>query len=236
MNDNPARKLGKLLRDPNAKKSKRLSRDKYFEAEEVTKVLATAKEHFPEWHPFLMCGFRTGMRTGELRALQWDDLDFEKGFVLVHRNFVRGQHTTTKSGEERTVDLTDQLMETLKKWGTSQSEAWLARGLRRPDLVFPSDVCTPHDDSKLRRIFKSIVKKAGLRHRGVHAMRHTFVSLLLQKRVPLAYVSKQAGHKSLDVTLNVYGHFIPGGGREDINRLDDAGVQPGSKKGKEKAG
>jgi integrase len=88
--------------------------------------------------------------------------------------------------------------------------------------VFPSDVRTPHDDSKVRKIFASIVKKAGLRPRGLHAMRHTFVSLLLQRRAPLAYVQKQAGHKSMDLTLNVYGHLIPGGGREDINRLDDA--------------
>jgi integrase len=195
--------------------------DKYFEADEVTKRLATAKEHFPAWHPFVLCGLRTGMRAGELLALQWGDLDTSKGFVLVQRAWVRGAYTTPKNGEERSVDLTDQLLASLKTWGAQQSEEWMARGLTRPDLVFPSEARTPHDDSKLRKVFASIVKKAGLRPRGLHAMRHTFVSLLLQRGVSLAYVQRQAGHKSMDLTLNVYGHFIPGGGRDDINRLDD---------------
>ena len=52
-------------------------------------------------------------------------------------------------------------------------------------------------------------------------MRHTFVSLLLQNGESPAYVSKQAGHRSMDITINVYGHFMPGGNRNAVDRLDD---------------
>ena len=52
-------------------------------------------------------------------------------------------------------------------------------------------------------------------------MRHTYISLLLQNGESLAFVQKQAGHKSMDITLNVYGHFIPGGNREAVDRLDE---------------
>jgi integrase len=52
-------------------------------------------------------------------------------------------------------------------------------------------------------------------------MRHTYISLLLQNGESLAFVQKQAGHKSMDLTLNVYGHFIPRGNREAVDRLDE---------------
>ena len=50
--------------------------------------------------------------------------------------------------------------------------------------------------------------------------RHTFISLLLQNGESPAYVQKQAGHKSMDIPINVYGHFIPGGNRSAVDRLD----------------
>jgi len=68
-----------LLDDPNALKSKGLTKDKYFERDEVSDMLATACEHFlsrtitPQagepyrhflaWYPFILCGFRTGLRS-----------------------------------------------------------------------------------------------------------------------------------------------------------------------------
>jgi len=80
-----------------------------------------------------------------------------------------------------------------------------------PDVVFPPSVGTPFDDANVGKAFAAIVKKADLRHRSLHAMRHTFISLLLQNGESPAYVQKQAGHKSMDLTINVDGHFIPGG-------------------------
>jgi hypothetical protein len=66
-----------------------------------------------------------------------------------------------------------------------------------------------------------LVEKAELRRRTPHAIRHTFVSLLLQNGESLAFVQKQAGYKSMDITLNVYGHLLPQGNREAVDRLDD---------------
>lgn len=88
-------------------------------------------------------------------------------------------------------------------------------------MAFPSTVETPHDDSKARKAFAAIERKADLRHGGIHAMRHTFISLLLQNGESPAYVQKQAGHKSMDITINVYGHFMPGGNRAAVDRLDE---------------
>ena len=57
-------------------------------------------------------------------------------------------------------------------------------------------------------------------------MRHTFISLLLQRGASLAYVQKQAGHKSMDITLNTHGHFVPGGNRSAGVDLRDAQIEP----------
>lgn len=218
---NPAAGLRNLVVDPNSLKSKRLTKDKYFERDEVSEMLTVAREHFSEWYPFVLCGFRTGLRLGELLGLQWGDIDWRKSFIHVHSAWVRGELTTPKSGHDRTVDMSRQLRAELRLWRARQSQSWLKRGLKRPDLVFPSSVGTPFDDANVRKVFTALVKKADLRHRNLHAMRHTFISLLLQNGESPAYVQKQAGHKSMDITINVYGHFIPGGNLGAVDRLDD---------------
>jgi integrase len=85
----------------------------------------------------------------------------------------------------------------------------MKRGRKRPDLVFPSSVATPFDDANVRKVFAAIIKQADLRHRNLHAMRHTFISLLLQNGESPAYVQKQAGHESMDIRSTSTGTSCP---------------------------
>jgi hypothetical protein len=62
--------------------------------------------------------------------------------------------------------------------------------------------------------------QAGLRNFRFHDLRHTFGSLLIQRGVSPAYVQKQMGHKSIQVTIDVYGHLIPGENVAWIDTLD----------------
>ncbi len=55
-----------------------------------------------------------------------------------------------------------------------------------------------------------------------HDLRHTFASLLLQNGESPAYVKEQMGHSSIQVTVDIYGHLIPGANRQAVDRLDDA--------------
>jgi hypothetical protein len=52
-------------------------------------------------------------------------------------------------------------------------------------------------------------------------LRHTFASLLLQQGESPVYVKEQMGHSSIQVTVDLYGHLIPGGNRQAVDRLDD---------------
>jgi integrase len=74
--------------------------------------------------------------------------------------------------------------------------------------------------SVIRKVYLKILAKAGLRARRIHDLRPTFASLLIQQGEPIVYVQKQMGHKSIQVTVDVYGKWEPGGNREAIDRLD----------------
>jgi hypothetical protein len=60
-----------------------------------------------------------------------------------------------------------------------------------------------------------------LRHIRIHDLRHTFASLLLQQGESVVYVKEQLGHSSIQITVDTYGHLIPGANRGAVNRLDD---------------
>ena len=55
-------------------------------------------------------------------------------------------------------------------------------------------------------------------------IRHTFASMLLSQGEPLNYVKEQLGHASIQTTVDVYGHIVPGSNRNAVNRLDDEGL------------
>lgn len=124
---NPALRLGRFLRygDHEEPQPDPLTPD------EVTTVLEKARQRFPEWFPFLLCGLRTGMRLGELLEVQWGDINWRSSYVEVRRAFVGGVVTTPKNHQRRRVDLSRQLRAELRLWRRRERAAWLKKGRRR---------------------------------------------------------------------------------------------------------
>ena len=91
---------------------------------------------------------------------------------------------------------------------------------------------TTLDDSNIRKAMLAIVTKAEVRRRRSinHVLRHTFGSLLIQQGESLVYVKEQMGHASIQITVDIYGHLVPGGNRQAVDRLDsDAPIRiPGA--------
>ena len=162
-----------------------------------------ARDRFPEWYPWLLCGLRTGLRAGELLALQWSDVNWRGGYVQIHRNLVRGQLTTPKNHQRRRVDLSRQLQVALRLWRRRERVAWLQKGLPRPDWMFASVSGTALDESNVRKAFNRLLDAADLDRRGPHQMRHTFASQLLHDGAPITCVTRQLGHKDASITLRV---------------------------------
>jgi integrase len=86
--------------------------------EEFDRWLSSSHAHTktaaPTLYPALLCAACTGLRQGELLALQWEDGNFAWRFVEIRRNFTHGKMTTPKSGESRRVDLSRELTATLE--------------------------------------------------------------------------------------------------------------------------
>ena len=69
---------------------------------------------------------------------------------------------------------------------------------------------------------------AGLRVRSPHDLRHTYSTILLMAHISPAYVQKQLGHHFISMTVDIYGHWIPGEGREFLNKA----LRPKTKAGR----
>ena len=193
---NPAFRLGRYYRTG---KNQVESEIRPLTRDEVVVLLNAARQHAPGEYPLFLCALRTGMRLGELLALQWGDVDFQGRFIEVRRNLVGGRLTTPKSGRTRRVDMSAQLGNTLKTLLVTRKAETLRNGWGRvPDRVFCNENGGPLDGDNLRhRVFYKLLTSAGLRRVRFHDLRHTFASLLLQQGESPAYVKDQLGHSSI---------------------------------------
>jgi len=92
-----------------------------------------------------------------------------------------------------------------------------------PDWIFTTGAGTHLNPDNFRgRVWSKIPAKAGLRMIRIHDLRHTFVSLLIEQGAPLTYVKEQMGHHSVRVTVDTYGHLVPGGNRAEVDKLDES--------------
>ncbi|MGQ9688911.1 MAG: tyrosine-type recombinase/integrase [Desulfobaccales bacterium] len=215
---NPAVRMGRLIKGKERKADVNpLTR------EEARAFLEAVAEHHPRYYPFFLCALRTGMRLGELLALEWGDIDFRGGFIEVRKSCVHGRITTPKNGKSRRVDMSRQLAETLKALLTERKREALAKGWREvPASVFVNEAGKFLDHGNLRRrVFWPALAKAGLRRVRIHDLRHTYASLLIQNGESLAFVKDQLGHHSIQITVDTYGHLVPGANRQAVDRLDD---------------
>jgi integrase len=171
----------------------------------------------------LLCSLRTGMRIGEVFGLEWGDVDFNGCFLEVRRSIVKGRVETPKNGKTRRVDMSKQLTGTLKELRTQRKRETLSKGWAKvPDRVFVTEKgCTINTDTFRSRVFLKVLEKAGLRKTRIHDLRHTYASLLIQQGESLAYVRDQLGHHSIKVTVDTYGHLVPGENRKAVDKLDD---------------
>jgi integrase len=222
VDSNPAASLGRFTKTARHSGVKGVALTK----DEVAKFLKTAKRMFPKYHALFLLAVRAGLRRGELVALQWGDIEFGKGeddqnrFILVHHNYVRRAHTTTKSKRPRRVDMSRELRNVLIELRDSRIEAANQTDISM-DLVFSTlDQQIIDPDNLYHRYFLPILKSSGIRKIRLHDLRHTFGSLLIQNGASIVYVKEQMGHSSIQVTVDIYGHLVPGADVSFVDRLD----------------
>ena len=119
-------------------------------------------------------------------------------------------------------DLRKTLVELRDKW---LLEAFIRGKTNISDeLVFPSpDGGILDPDNLYHRYFLPVSAKAGIRKIRLHDLRHCFGSLLIQAGASIVYVKEQIGHSSIQITVDTYGHLIPGANTTFVDRLDSVG-------------
>ena len=145
----------------------------------------------------------TGLRRGELLALQWDDLDFKTGALTVNKQVyeVKGQLQVsvpkTRASIRRLV-LPPGVVEVLRAYRETVDSRWM----------FPSPVKEdmPMTPGAVRRRLQIILERAGCKRIRFHDLRHTFATLSLESGMDVKTLSAMLGHVSAATTLDIYTH------------------------------
>lgn len=159
----------------------------------------------------------TGLRIGELLALTWNDIDFEKSILSVtktcHDGNENGKHiriidTPKTENSRRQIPLSKTLIKMLKDMKKkSKCEFVIADG-EKPVYI-----------RSYQRTFELLLKKIGLPHKGFHSLRHTFATRALECGMDVKSLSEILGHKNATITLNRYAHSIWEHKSEMMNKL-----------------
>jgi integrase len=207
------------------------------ELAEVESVLGHMSQHYPE--PILNYfefAFFTGMRTSELIALKWSDIEWKRRTATVQRAKVRQEiKNTTKTNVRRDVELNSRALIAIERQRkhTEHNKDWI---FLNPNTDEPFI-----DDRPVRRwVWTPTLKALGLRHRECYQTRHTYATLALMAGANPAWAAAQLGH-STQMFFNVYSRWIAeADNRRELSKLEsmitDSGTQSGtfSPKGDEK--
>jgi integrase len=114
-----------------------------------------------------------------------------------------------------------ELASVLKKHVTDTKELTLKKGWKEiPKTLFYNQEGNPLDSANIaKRCFHRYLEKSGLRRVKFHSLRHSFASIHIANGESLAYIRDQLGHHSIQVTVDMYGHLVPGSNREAADRL-----------------
>lgn len=157
---------------------------------EVEKFLSHAKLYNHHFYPIWIVALMTGMRSGEMFALKWTDVDFESKTISVTKQWTSkaGFHDTTKTRRNRIVPLSDALASFLKEW----------------KLKHRSEFVLPHlkewKGGEQARVTRDFCEGIGITSVKFHDLRATFITSLLSRGESLACVMSIVGHRELKTT------------------------------------
>lgn len=160
----------------------------------------------------LLCLY-SGLRIGELIALQWMDIDLAKGILTVSKSchdskdgLIIDEPKTQSS--RRMIPLPKQLLPILKGIKEKSNSPFVVSANGKPVSV-----------RSYQRSFELLLKRLHIPHKGFHSLRHTFATRALECGMDVKTLSEILGHKNSTVTLNRYAHSLMEHKQDMMNRL-----------------
>lgn len=173
----------------------------------------------------------TGLRLGELSSLKWNDIDLTKRTVKVDSNmilsknrnkteesknnyiFIEQDSTKTKKSS-RSIYLNDKAIVALDKIKSNRNSG-------KDGYIVCNDQLKPIRPRHLQNTLNAILDNASIPHSGIHALRHTFASMLFKQGADVKTVSEILGHEDVRTTMNIYVHVMQEQKSDAIKALDN---------------
>ena len=196
--------------------------------EQIASVLDALKDH--ALHPLISLALATGMRPGELLALQWGDIDLDRGTLRIERSVeetraggLRLKAPKTKRGR-RGITLPAEAVAVLRAHKVNLLQLRLVLGLGNitaETLVFSSSEGKLLSPNNVTRAWHRACRAKGLPAVSFQSLRHAHASALIRSHVDVLTVSRRLGHSKPHVTLDVYGHLIEGADAAAAKAIDE---------------
>ena len=164
----------------------------------------------PTWQPLFLCALRTGMRQGEIVALRWRDLDWNRKAIRVRNSASDGKLCPTKSYRAREVPIPKDLLEALISIRNNNSE-----------FVFAAQNGSMLHPKTLLRPLRTANKNSGVKRIRFHDTRHSYASHLVMTGAPIKAVQELLGHRDLTTTQK-YAHLTPDCKKAVVDQLEHA--------------
>ncbi|KYC82631.1 site-specific integrase [Bacillus licheniformis] len=185
----------------------------FWEKDEIKTFLEKAHSQLaPQDYVMFYVLIFTGMRKGELIALEWKDVDLKEKTINIKQTmfFENGKEviqTTKKYHSKRIITIDDQTAQILKKWRTQQKEMLLSNGITSEakyvlirDDMRPLRLAYPND------LLNRMITKNKLHRITIHGFRHSHASILFEAGASIKEVQARLGHKEIQTTMNIYTH------------------------------
>lgn len=169
-----------------------------FSKEEIFRILDAMDINI---RAYFAIGFFTGMRTGEITALKWEDIDLEHKTIKVQRTRNKGIESTPKTiSSVREIEILDVLLPYLQE----HHKLYYHR-----EYLFQTRNRRPYNSaSEIASVYwMPTLKDLGIEYRNLYQMRHTFASMMIASGEDILWVSNMLGHKHSAITLQVYAKY-----------------------------
>ncbi len=215
-----AEEIGELRQAP--PKIRRLKVPKpsfdFLDFEEADRLREVARDAPDPWCAMIPTALWSGLRLGELRALQWEDVDLVAGRLFVrHSADTHNVLHPPKSGQPRIVDLPRKAVAVLRGHQHLRGSFVFCRedGSMLTQWECGSTSLERKGDGPLMKV----CRKAGLRRIGWHVLRHSYASHLVMRGATMMEIKELLGHSTLDMTIR-YAHLSPNARRAAVALLD----------------
>ena len=195
-----------------------------YNKDQVRKLVASLEETPSFKNLFLLITIYSGMRIGEVCALQWKDIDLEEKVIRVNKSIQRIYTEEDTMGKMKT-----ELLISTPKTKSSQREIPIVQPLFkmmkdfakicRPDYFVCSGTTTPIEPRTYRSYYKKKIEEIGLPRLKFHGLRHTFATQLIASKADVKTVSAILGHSDITTTLNTYVHPSRDDKRNALSKL-----------------